>query len=202
MTMSKDSESDKSFDSEMVRRFQDGDRSAFEALVDKYSGKAFQIAYGVLGSRQDAEEVAQDVFLRIHRALTSFRGDSEFTTWMYRITVNLARNKYRWNKSRGAQKNLSLDAPVDTGHGDGEGMHLDVADPELPPDERVAMDEMERNLSDELERLPALYRETLVMRNLENMNYDQIAGLLGCKLGTIKSRIARAREELRKRLKL
>ena len=202
MPTSKDSVSDRSRDSELVRLFQEGDRSAFDALVDKYSGKAFQIAYGVLGSRQDAEEVAQDAFIRIHRALPSFRGDSEFTTWMYRITINLARNKYRWNKSRGAQKNVSMDAPVETGNGDSEGMTLDVADPEMPPDERVAMDEMEKNLSAELERLPALYRETLVMRNLENMNYEQIADLLGCKLGTIKSRIARAREELRRRLKL
>ena len=202
MPTSKDSVSDRSRDSELVRLFQEGDRSAFDALVDKYSGKAFQIAYGVLGSRQDAEEVAQDAFIRIHRALPSFRGDAEFTTWMYRITVNLARNKYRWNKSRGTQKNISIDAPVETGNGDSEGMTLDVADPEMPPDERVAMDEMEKNLSAELERLPALYRETLVMRNLENMNYEQIANLLGCKLGTIKSRIARAREELRRRLKL
>ncbi len=202
MPTSKDSVSDRSRDSELVRLFQEGDRSAFDALVDKYSGKAFQIAYGVLGSRQDAEEVAQDAFIRIHRALPSFRGDAEFTTWMYRITVNLARNKYRWNKSRGTQKNISIDAPVETGNGDSEGMTLDVADPEMPPDERVEMDEMEKNLSAELERLPALYRETLVMRNLENMNYEQIADLLGCKLGTIKSRIARAREELRRRLKL
>ena len=202
MPTSKDSVSDRSRDSELVRLFQEGDRSAFDALVDKYSGKAFQIAYGVLGSRQDAEEVAQDAFIRIHRALPSFRGDAEFTTWMYRITVNLARNKYRWNKSRGTQKNISINAPMETGNGDSEGMTLDVADPEMPPDERVAMDEMEKNLSAELERLPALYRETLVMRNLENMNYEQIADLLGCKLGTIKSRIARAREELRRRLKL
>ena len=202
MPTSKDSVSDRSRDGELVRLFQEGDQSAFDALVDKYSGKAFQVAYGVLGSRQDAEEVAQDAFIRIHRALSSFRGDAEFTTWMYRITVNLARNKYRWNKSRGAQKNVSMDAPVDTGNGDFEGMTLEVADPEMPPDERVAMDEMEKNLSAELERLPALYRETLVMRNLENLNYEQIADLLGCKLGTIKSRIARAREELRRRLKL
>ena len=179
MPMSKDSESDKGCDSELVRRFQAGDSSAFDALVDKHSGKAFQIAYGVLGSRQDAEEVSQDVFLRIHRALPSFRGDSEFTTWMYRITINLARNKYRWNKSRGAQKNVSMDAPPENGEGSSDGVAFTVADPEMPPDERVAMDEIERNITTEMERLPALYRETLVMRNLENMNYDQIAGLLG-----------------------
>lgn len=202
MPMSKNNEGDKSRDSELVRRFQAGDSSAFDALVDKYSGKAFQIAYGVLGSRQDAEEVSQDVFLRIHRALPSFRGDSEFTTWMYRITINLARNKYRWNKSRGSQKNVSMDAPSETGDGNSEGVAFEVADPEMPPDERVGMDEVERNIATEMERLPALYREALVMRNLENMDYVQIASLLGCKLGTIKSRIARAREELRRRLKL
>ena len=71
----------------LVERFKQGDEAAFEILVNKYSGRAYQIAYGVLGSREDAEEVAQDVFIRIHRALPKFRGDAEFTTWMYRIAT-------------------------------------------------------------------------------------------------------------------
>jgi RNA polymerase sigma-70 factor (ECF subfamily) len=199
--MSKSAEEGACSDAVLIERFKKGDRSAFQELVERYADKAYQIAFGVLGSREDAEEVSQDVFVRIHRALPKFRGDSEFTTWMYRITLNLARNKYRWNKSRGAQKNVSMDAPLE-GSEEGEGLAMAVPETRLSPDDQVVIDELERNISRELETLPPLYREALVMRNLDDMNYEQIATLLGCKLGTIKSRIARARDELRRRLNL
>lgn len=188
-------------DRKLIEDFKNGKQSAFDTLVQKYSGRAYQIAYGVLGSREDAEEVAQDVFIRIHRALPKFRGDSEFTTWMYRIAMNLARNKYRWNKSRGSQKNLSIDSPLD-GSEDGDGRKLDVIEEGLSPDQMVALDEFERNAMKELASLPELYRQALMLRNVEELSYEEIADLLDCKLGTIKSRIARAREELRKRLAL
>lgn len=191
---------DKTNDLELIEHFRNGDATAFDGLVERYSGRAYQIAYGVLGNREDAEEVAQDVFVRIHRALPRFRGDSEFTTWMYRIAMNLARNKYRWNKCRGAQKNISLDAP-------GEGRDEPAAPPELPsdeiqPDQQLANDELNRDIADQMGSLTPLYREALVLRNVQEMSYEDIAELLGCKLGTIKSRIARAREELRRRLDL
>jgi len=200
--MSKTINSDEISDADVIDRFKNGDRQAFDILVDRYAGKAFQVAYGVLGNREDAEEVAQDAFLRIHRALPNFRGDSEFTTWMYRIALNLARNKYRWNKSRGSQKNISMDAPIENADNDGGGVVFEVPTTKPQPDQQVAFDELENNISTELEKLPDLYREALVMRNLDDMNYEQIATLLGCKLGTIKSRIARARDELRRRLNL
>lgn len=167
-------------------------------LVDRYAGRAYQIAYGVLGNREDAEEVAQDVFVRVHRALQRFRGDSEFSTWMYRIAVNLARNKYRWNKSRGGNRAISIDAPIEGRDGETSGMDLPENRP--GPDEETQLAEFQQNVTEELEKLPPLYREALVLRNIEQMSYEDIATLLGCKLGTIKSRIARAREELRKRL--
>lgn len=188
-------------DRELIEKFKAGQQWAFDRLVEKYSGRAYQIAYGVLGSRQDAEEVSQDVFVRIHRALPKFRGDSQFTTWMYRIAMNLARNKYRWNKSRGSQKNLSIDAPID-GSDDPDAKKLDVVEQRMAPDQEVALDEFEQRAMDELKNLPELYREALMLRNVEELSYEEIADLLGCKLGTIKSRIARAREELRKRLGL
>jgi len=185
----------------LIERFKNGDASAFDMLVDKYSGRAYQIAYGILGSRQDAEEVAQDVFIRIYRALPKFRGDSEFTTWMYRIAMNLARNKYRWNKSRGSQRSVSIDAPLD-GTDESDGRKLDVVEGRLSPDEKASLDELEGHALKELENLPELYRQALTLRNIDELSYEDIADLLGCKLGTIKSRIARARDELRKRLGL
>lgn len=186
-------------DRRLIEAFKKGDVAAFDRLVEKYSRRAYQIAYGVLGAKEDAEEVAQDVFVRIYRALPRFRGDSEFTTWMYRIAMNLARNKYRWNKSRGSQRNISIDAPLD-GSDESDGRTMDVVEAGLAPDEQLQVDEFERRAMEELQTLPELYREALVLRNIDELSYEEIAVLLGCKLGTIKSRIARAREELRKRL--
>ena len=97
-------------DQELIERFKNGDERAFDQLVQKYSSRAYGIAYGILGGREDAQEVAQDAFIRIHRALPKFRGDSEFTTWMYRIVTNLAKNKYRWNKCRG-RGHIQLERP-------------------------------------------------------------------------------------------
>lgn len=190
--------SDQVNDAELVARFRDGDRSAFDLLVKRHSTRAYQIAYGVLGNREDAEEVAQDVFIRVHRALARFRGDSEFTTWMYRIALNLARNKYRWNKCRGIQKNISIDAPIENSN-NGEST-FELPDPDGPPDETLLKQEMEQTVLEEIQKLPPIYREALVLRNVQELSYEQIAQLLGCKLGTIKSRIARGREELRQRL--
>ena len=190
----------KQTDKELIKHFKKGDLSAFDILVDRYSAKAFQIAYGVLANREDSEEVAQDVFVRIFRALPKFRGESEFTTWMYRIAMNLARNKYRWNKTRGSQKNFSIDAPLEGREGAVNG--LDLPERRMGPDENVSIKEFEAKVAEELKELPPLYREALVLRNVDEMSYEEIASLLNCKLGTIKSRIARAREELRKRLKL
>lgn len=187
-------------DSELIRRFNDGDQQAFDTLVERYSSKAYQIAYGILGNRSDAEEVAQDVFVRIHRALSKFRGDAEFSTWMYRIAVNLARNKYRWNKSRGAKRNFSIDNPIEGE--DGSQIQIELPEPRLQPDEQNEFDEFKKNIMEELHNLPPVYREALVLRNIEDMSYEEIAQTLGCKLGTIKSRIARAREELRRRMEL
>ena len=191
----------KSDDRTLVARAQNGDESAFEELLKKYSGRAYQIAYGVLGNREDAEEIAEDTFIRIHRALPEFRGDAEFTTWMYRIAMNLARNKYHWNKSRAAGRHVSIDAPLE-GSDEDDDRKIDLPDSTLPPDQKAAYNELHKDLNAQLEELPDLYREALVLRNIRGMSYEEIADLLKCKMGTVKSRIARARDELKKRLQL
>lgn len=194
------SNAEDSEDSVLVQRFKAGDESAFDILVDRYSARAYQIAYGVLANREDAEEVAQDVFIRIHNALPGFRGDSEFTTWLYRIAMNLARNKYRWNKCRKQTFHDSIDAPLE--NGDGDERKLDLPDPKSNPEEEAIYSELDKSLKTELSKMPAEQRQILVMRNVQEMSYEDIAAALKCKLGTVKSRIARAREELRQRLGL
>ena len=197
-SMSKETETD---DRTLVARARKGDENAFAELVRKYSGRAYQIAYGVLGNRQDAEEVAEDTFIKIHRALPDFRGDAAFTTWMYRIAMNLARNKYQWNKSRATERHVSIDAPLE-GSEENDERRLDLPDTDLPPDQKAAYNELDKDLNTQLEQLPEVYREALVMHNIKEMSYEEIADLLKCKLGTVKSRIARARDELKKRLGL
>jgi RNA polymerase sigma-70 factor (ECF subfamily) len=191
-------ELNKSTDQELVQRFNDGDRLAFDELVGRYAGKAYQIAFGVLGNREDSEEVAQDVFVRVYRALGKFRGDAEFSTWMYRIALNLARNKYRWNKCRGFKKHISLDATITTEKGD--EMSLDLPEPRPTPDKESELAEFETRMRELVDKLSPTYREPLLLRNVEQMSYERIAETLGCKIGTVKSRIARAREQLRKQL--
>ncbi len=188
-------------DRSLIERFKAGDETAFDRLVDKYSGRAYQIAYGILGNREDAEEVAQDTFVRMNRALMNFRGDSEFTTWMYRIATNLAKNKYRWNKCRGSKVNVSMQEPIEGGSED-QALYIDVPDERLTPDEKLLFGELQRSTEQELAKLPDNYREALVLRNVKELSYEEIAELLHCKLGTVKSRIARGREELRRNLGL
>ncbi|MFW6414227.1 MAG: RNA polymerase sigma factor [Verrucomicrobiota bacterium] len=184
-------------DAELIERFNRGEKEVFNILADRYVGRAYQIAYGVLGSREDAEEVAQDVFVRIYKALPRFRGDARFSTWMYRIAMNLARNKYRWNKTRGSQKKISLE---ETEEEEDNSYGIQVPAKEPAPDEQTDLTEFQQKVMREIENLPQLYKEALILRNIEEMSYEQIAETLDCKLGTIKSRIARAREELRKRI--
>lgn len=185
-------------DADLVALVRSGHLDAFEKLMDRHAGKAFQIAYGILGQKDDAEEVTQDAFVRIYRALPKFRGDSEFSTWMYRIVVNQARNKYRWNKRRGAHLNMSIHQQIEMD--DSSSLTFDVTDARKTPDREIVFREWEDEIAREVEKLPAVNREALILRNVKNLSYEQIADVLNCKVGTVKSRIARAREELRKRL--
>jgi len=176
-------------DRELVARCQDGNVAAFDALVRRHQGRAFNVAWQLLRNREDATEVAQDAFVRIYRTLASFRGECEFTTWLHQIVVNLAHNKRRWWRCRGRQETETFD-------GDRQ-----FAAPTVPPDMAAAQYEFARTLSARIAKLPAPYREVLVLRNVEDLSYEEIAVVLKCEVGTVKSRIARAREALRESMK-
>jgi RNA polymerase sigma-70 factor (ECF subfamily) len=184
-------------DQELLGRCRVGDEAAFDELVRRHQQRAFNVAFQVLRDREDAAEVAQDAFVRIYRSVNDFRGECEFTTWLHQIVVNLARNKHRWWKRRGRQSSVSLDAPVEMA--DGEAPMQMAASGDAPDVETVKAEFVER-LSRKIEELPRKFREVLVLRNVEGLSYEQIAIVLDCSLGTVKSRIARAREELRERM--
>jgi RNA polymerase sigma-70 factor (ECF subfamily) len=174
-------------DRELLARCRAGDEEAFDALVRRHQQRAFNVAVQLLRNHEDATEVAQDAFVRIYRSLNEFRGECEFTTWLHQIVVNLARNKHRWWKRRGRQQTVPLDGPLRAA-GDA-------------PDAEAAQAEFVQRLSARMEELPARFREALVLRNVEDLSYEQIATTLNCSVGTVKSRIARAREQLRKAMR-
>ncbi|HXI85070.1 MAG TPA: sigma-70 family RNA polymerase sigma factor [Verrucomicrobiae bacterium] len=185
-------------DRELLERCRAGDETAFDDLVLRHQQRAFNVAFQLLRDHEDATEVAQDAFVRIYRSIGNFRGECEFTTWLHQIVVNLARNKHRWWKRRGRQAGMSLDSTVETADGE---VSMQIAGNTDAPDVQAVKDEFVELLSRRMHELPRKFREVLVLRNVNNLSYEEIAEALDCSVGTVKSRIARAREVLRKSLK-
>lgn len=182
----------------LVDRFKQGDQSAFDEMVRRYWDRIFAMVHQLLRNQQDAEEVTQDAFIRAHRGLGNFRGDSAFSTWLYQIATNLARNRYWYWWRRKRDQSVSFDAPV----GDENSLPLSemiAADVETPEDATVTQELVDR-IAVGMEKLGAKHREILILRNVKNLSYEEIAVILGLSVGTVKSRIARAREALRGRL--
>ncbi len=185
----------KNKDEDMLARIREGNASAFDDMVITYSPKLIRVAYGLLGNMQDAEEVVQDAFVRAYNAMSDFRGDSSLETWLHRITVNLARNKYHWNRRRGDGINISLSDNREPD--EAEAADVDLPDSRLQPGQQMEKDELNANILHAIHYLPKKMRETMVLRHLEDMPYEKIAELLDCRVGTVKSRLARGRELLR-----
>ena len=181
----------------LLKAFRNGDSAAFDVLIGMYSAKLYKVAYALLGSRQDAEEVVQDTFLRAYRALHAFRGESSLETWLHRIVLNLARNKYHWNHRRGDGLNISLTAGDDSDGDSGADNEQDVPDRRMEPDLVLEQNEIGTNIMKALNSLPDNLRETMVLRHVNDMPYEEIAQKLDCKVGTVKSRLSRGREMLR-----
>ena len=181
----------------LIESFKAGKQDSFDKLVVMFSPQLYRTAYGLLGSREDAEEVVQDAFVRAYRALGSFRGDSSFETWMHRITINLARNKFPWNRRRGDGLMTSI-----SGISEDESEQRDLLFPDdhLRPDLTLENSEIENQIMDGLSSLPEALRETMILRHISDMPYEKIAEQLDCKVGTVKSRLARGRELLREYL--
>jgi len=182
-------------DAALVQRFNAGDESAFVEIVDRYHARMLQVALRLLRNRADAEEIAQDTFIRAYRGLAKFRGDSSLATWLHRIALNLSRNRYWYYFRRCRHASLPLDAEYgDTSHASFAEL---VASDAPSPMQEAATNEFAAIVSACMEQLPASQREILTLRNVEQLSYDRISQTLGIRIGTAKSRIARARENLR-----
>jgi RNA polymerase sigma-70 factor (ECF subfamily) len=186
------------FDRILVDRFKNGDAAAFDEMVSRYWDRIFSMVNQLLRNPQDAEEVTQDAFIRAHKGLSNFRGDSAFSTWLYQIATNLARNRYWYWWRRKRDKSISLDAPLGN---DSTTTLAEILPAEVDtPDDITVNREFVARISGGMERLGAKHREILILRNVKNLSYEEISKILGISVGTVKSRIARARESLRSKL--
>ena len=182
----------------LIRRFIGGDESAFPEIMRLYHSRIFSVAHNLLHNHSDTEEVVQDTFLRAHRNLIHFRGDSSLATWLCRIAVNLAHNRYWYFFRRRRHVTLSLDCPI----GDKSGATLaDVISGDTPdPAHESAQNDFAELTTSCMNHLEAHHREILTQRLVHDRSYDEIGTVLGIKPGTVKSRIKRARERLRFRI--
>ena len=178
----------------LVKRARDGDKMAFDALVRKYQHKIAQLVGRYVHDPSEALDVTQETFIKAYRALPSFRGDSAFYTWLYRIAINTAKN---WLVAQGRRPPAhDLDAQ------DAEQYEGDSGLKEYgTPEHMVLRDEIWRTIADAIEQLPEELRVAITLRELEGMSYDEIAQAMGCPIGTVRSRIFRAREAIENRLR-
>jgi len=186
---------DVALDRVLVDRFRNGDPAAFEEMVSRHWDRIYGMVHQLLRNQQDAEEVTQDAFIRAHRGLANFRGDSSFSTWLYQIATNLARNRYWYWWRRKRDRTVSFDQPVGE-DSDTPLSEIFVGESESPGDVTVTQELVDR-IAVGMEKLGAKHREVLILRNVKNLSYEEIAGILGISVGTVKSRIARARDSLR-----
>ena len=174
-----------------------GREAAFEELVREHQDMVFHLGLRLLGDRAEAEDLSQEVFLKVYRALDRFRGESSLKTWIYKIVVNSARNRMKWWRRRFKSRTLSLD---DDKGGERRSLSEVIEDPDPDPERLLRSSEIRRRVLEGLTKLSHDHREILVLRDLEDLSYEEIAQALDLNEGTVKSRIARARLEMREML--
>lgn len=181
-----------------IEKLKMGESEAFDLFVTRYSGDVYALLYRLTENAEDASDLTQETFLRALKAIKKFRGEADLKTWLFRIAINESRNRFRWWKRRKREKTVSLD---DTVGGSEMAIHETLPGTSATPEEETLRRERERSLKDALLALPDIYREVIILCDIEGFTYEEIAGALEINIGTVKSRIARGREELRRRLK-
>jgi RNA polymerase sigma-70 factor (ECF subfamily) len=177
-------------ESALVQRCAAGDEAACTELVNEHQRMVIQLAMNLLGDRDEAVDLSQEVFLRVFRTIHRFRGQSSLRTWIYRIAVNQARNRHRFWRRRHRADQVSLDDHL-AKHGEF------VSEGDATPERVLAQKELAARLQAALDRLPFDQRTAIVLREIDGLSYDEIAFSLGLAIGTVKSRLTRARQALR-----
>jgi RNA polymerase sigma-70 factor (ECF subfamily) len=180
-------------DQQLVQRVQQGDKSAFDLLVLKYQHRVLKLVSRFISDATEAQDVAQEAFLKAYRALPSFRGDSAFYTWLYRIAINTAKNALVSSRRRPVDFDLDLQDPEQY---DRQAKLKEIDTPEGV----VLTEEIRKVVERAIQQLPEDLRTAIVLREIEGLSYEEIAEAMDCPVGTVRSRIFRAREAIDKRL--
>jgi RNA polymerase sigma-70 factor (ECF subfamily) len=183
----------RSQDEVLVERARAGDVAAFETLISQYERKVYNLAYRLTGNHEDASDMAQEAFIRVFQKLPEFRGDSSFSTWLFRIASNACLDEIRKRKRH---RTVSLDNPYETDEGEMSRQYADAAD---GPEEIIDRQETQAMVQACINALDEEYRVVVVLRDIKGYAYNEIAEMLGLNLGTVKSRLNRARAAIKEK---
>lgn len=181
-------------ENELIKKCQQGDVEAFEKLISSYQKKVFTIAYRYMGTKEEAEDLAQEAFIKVFRSIKTFRGEASFSTWLFHIVSNVCRDALRKNSRKMVE---SLDCAVTTEKGE---MQREVPDWSLSPEPIFENKELAQFIQSLIDQLTPEYKTVIIMREIQDMSYEEIAAELNCSLGTVKSRLSRARKALRDKI--
>jgi RNA polymerase sigma-70 factor, ECF subfamily len=183
----------------IVAELKAGSEEAYAWLIGEFQQPVYGLVYRIVNDPADAADTTQDVFLKVFRGMKQFHGESSLKTWIYRIALHEAANRRRW-WFRHKARETSIEPVESDGTGAGDAMQVALTDHADSPFDNVAHHEVQRRVEEELQKLAEPYRTTLILRDLEEMSYEEIAEVLEISLGTVKSRLTRGREALRQRL--
>jgi RNA polymerase sigma-70 factor, ECF subfamily len=184
----------------IVTELKAGSEAAYAWLIGEFQQPVYGLVYRIVNDPADAADTTQDVFVKVFRGMKNFHGESSLKTWIYRIALHEAANRRRWWFRHKARETSIEPAESESSNATDNAVQLALADPRESPFENVAHHEVQQRVEEELRKVPEPYRTTLILRDLEEMSYDEIAEVLEISLGTVKSRLTRGRDMLRQRL--
>jgi RNA polymerase sigma-70 factor, ECF subfamily len=184
-------------DFNLIRAFLQGDNGAFDKLVIDYQNRVFNTCYRMLGDYHEANDCAQDIFVKVFRSLNKFRFQSSFSTWLFRIAVNTCRNKLRSAGYRHRMKSIELAPP---GDGEDASRSIEVGDDRRTPEKELIRKEKGLEIQRAINSLSRSQKTIVILRDIEGFTYEEISSITGLNTGTVKSRLARARKKLRTEL--
>lgn len=185
-------------DVELIRSFQSGEKAAFDQLVIRHKDRIFNLCYRMLGDYIEANDYAQETFIKAFKSLKKFRFESSFSTWLYRIAVNTCKNRLRSLEKRYQGKMISIETPNFSGE---NNPALEIRDDSPSPATRLERKEKSALIQTAINSLPAEQKMVIILRDIEGRSYEEIAEATGLALGTVKSRLARGRTELKTKLR-
>jgi len=183
-------------DEQLVEKFKAGNKDSFRILVERYKSRVYNIIYGIMRSRDEAEDLSQEVFLNVYRFLHRFKEKSKFYTWLYRIAVNICLSAQK--KKNKSSSILSL---TELSEANNTSRKMELADESFSSQKMLEDMELARRIKSAINSLSEVLKTTFVLREFEDLSYQELAKVFQCSKGTIKSRLSRAREELRQKLK-